>query len=302
MAAFRGGLGLRGLPLPRARGAAAARRRGECAVPPQEPKTPSPPPPWSEFTFFVIEQGAAASRPHPRARRSEFALLRADSHQGGRPVRPGGRAATGEVTILDFKTGAVDDLDKARERARDSLQLDVYALAWLRTHGHLPARVELRFLESGVVGRQEADARRGGRHRGDDPRAGRADPRARVPGQAVVHGVRPVRLPRHLPPHRARARAARRRLTGKDAEKWALEDPLPARADGQAGREAGLARLGGRPGRALAPEELEARGAEVTQAALRKGSDLVFAGMSAPADLARLPALREAIEPTARCG
>jgi DNA helicase-2/ATP-dependent DNA helicase PcrA len=58
----------------------------------------------------------------------------------------------GAVTILDFKTGAVDDPDKARERARDSLQLDVYALAWLRTHGRLPERVELRFLESGLSG------------------------------------------------------------------------------------------------------------------------------------------------------
>jgi DNA helicase-2/ATP-dependent DNA helicase PcrA len=58
----------------------------------------------------------------------------------------------GEATILDFKTGAVDDLDRARERARESLQLDVYALAWLRTQGSLPARVELRFLESGLIG------------------------------------------------------------------------------------------------------------------------------------------------------
>ena len=58
----------------------------------------------------------------------------------------------GLVTVLDFKTGAVDDLDKARERARGSLQLDVYALAWLRTHGTLPERVELRFLESGLSG------------------------------------------------------------------------------------------------------------------------------------------------------
>jgi DNA helicase-2/ATP-dependent DNA helicase PcrA len=58
----------------------------------------------------------------------------------------------GRATILDFKTGAVDDLDKAKERARESLQLDVYALAWLRTHGALPERVELRFLESGLSG------------------------------------------------------------------------------------------------------------------------------------------------------
>jgi DNA helicase-2/ATP-dependent DNA helicase PcrA len=54
--------------------------------------------------------------------------------------------------ILDFKTGQVEDARKAQERARDSLQLDLYALAWLRTTGRLPARVELRFLESGLVG------------------------------------------------------------------------------------------------------------------------------------------------------
>ena len=58
----------------------------------------------------------------------------------------------GEVTILDFKTGAVDDPRRAQERARDSLQLDIYALAHLRTRGRLPDRVELRFLESGLSG------------------------------------------------------------------------------------------------------------------------------------------------------
>jgi DNA helicase-2/ATP-dependent DNA helicase PcrA len=58
----------------------------------------------------------------------------------------------GQVTILDFKTGAVDDLEAARQRARDSLQLDVYALAWLKTHGRLPDWLELRFLESGLAG------------------------------------------------------------------------------------------------------------------------------------------------------
>src|SRR4029450_6779422 len=54
------------------------------------------------------------------------------------------------VTILDFKTGAVDQLEKAQERARKSLQLDIYALAHLRTTAPLPDRVELRFLESGL--------------------------------------------------------------------------------------------------------------------------------------------------------
>jgi DNA helicase-2/ATP-dependent DNA helicase PcrA len=74
------------------------------------------------------------------------------------PTRVGGRydlvlqAPDGAVTILDFKTGGVDDEKKAAQRARDSLQLDVYALAWLRTQGRLPARLELRFLESGLAG------------------------------------------------------------------------------------------------------------------------------------------------------
>jgi RecB family exonuclease len=58
----------------------------------------------------------------------------------------------GRVTILDFKTGDVDDARKAQERAASSLQLDIYALAHLRTKGRLPDRVELRFLESGLAG------------------------------------------------------------------------------------------------------------------------------------------------------
>jgi hypothetical protein len=44
-------------------------------------------------------------------------------------------------------------------------------------------------------------------------------------------------------------------------------------------------------------EEIEARGAEVSAGAARKGSALVFAGMRNTADLARLPALRAAVEP-----
>jgi DNA helicase-2/ATP-dependent DNA helicase PcrA len=73
----------------------------------------------------------------------------------------------GHVTIVDFKTGDVETDKKAADRARDSLQLDVYALAFLRTKGRLPDRVELRFLESGLfAGRspsredvEEAEAR-----------------------------------------------------------------------------------------------------------------------------------------------
>jgi DNA helicase-2/ATP-dependent DNA helicase PcrA len=65
------------------------------------------------------------------------------------------REAGGRITIVDFKTGDVQTEEKAAARAEESLQLDVYALAWLRTRGRLPDRVELRFLESGLAaGRQ----------------------------------------------------------------------------------------------------------------------------------------------------
>jgi DNA helicase-2/ATP-dependent DNA helicase PcrA len=58
----------------------------------------------------------------------------------------------GRVAILDFKTSTLDDAKKATEKARGSLQLDIYALAHLRTTGRLPDWVELRFLESGLSG------------------------------------------------------------------------------------------------------------------------------------------------------
>jgi DNA helicase-2/ATP-dependent DNA helicase PcrA len=57
----------------------------------------------------------------------------------------------GRVTIVDFKTGQVDEAKAAQKRADESLQLDIYALAHLRTKGRLPDRVELRFLESGLA-------------------------------------------------------------------------------------------------------------------------------------------------------
>ncbi len=57
----------------------------------------------------------------------------------------------GAVTIVDFKTGEVRDPKAAEKRAKESLQLDIYALAHQKTRGRLPDRVELRFLESGLA-------------------------------------------------------------------------------------------------------------------------------------------------------
>ncbi len=59
--------------------------------------------------------------------------------------------AYGQVTIVDFKSGDVRDQRAADKRAKESLQLDIYALAYSMTSGRLPDRVELRFLESGLA-------------------------------------------------------------------------------------------------------------------------------------------------------
>jgi DNA helicase-2/ATP-dependent DNA helicase PcrA len=57
----------------------------------------------------------------------------------------------GQAQILDFKSGEVAEQKRAEQRAQESLQLDVYALAFLKTRGRLPDWVELRFLETGLL-------------------------------------------------------------------------------------------------------------------------------------------------------
>jgi DNA helicase-2/ATP-dependent DNA helicase PcrA len=64
------------------------------------------------------------------------------------------------VTITDYKSSDVRDPAKARERARDSLQLQIYAMAFQAESGRLPDALQLWFLESGLVGRVEVDERR----------------------------------------------------------------------------------------------------------------------------------------------
>ncbi len=112
----------------------------------------------------------------------------------------------GEVAIVDFKTGDVRDAKAAQKRAKESLQLDIYALAHLKTKGRLPDRVELRFLESGLAASRRPTLEEAAAHRGADPRRRGRHPAARVPGEAHLHGLRPVPVPGHLPPHRVGAR------------------------------------------------------------------------------------------------
>jgi DNA helicase-2/ATP-dependent DNA helicase PcrA len=57
--------------------------------------------------------------------------------------------------LVDYKTSAIEDQDQAQRRARESLQteqLGLYALAYAETRERPPVRVELHFIESGLVG------------------------------------------------------------------------------------------------------------------------------------------------------
>ncbi|HVN67908.1 MAG TPA: ATP-dependent DNA helicase, partial [Candidatus Sulfotelmatobacter sp.] len=57
-----------------------------------------------------------------------------------------------KVYIVDFKSAEVNDQAKADKRAKASLQLAIYALAWQSRYNKLPDALELYFLDSGLVG------------------------------------------------------------------------------------------------------------------------------------------------------
>jgi DNA helicase II / ATP-dependent DNA helicase PcrA len=61
------------------------------------------------------------------------------------------------TVIVDYKSSDVPDQAKADARARDSLQLQVYALAHHSETGALPREVQLHFLDSSTIGRAKPD-------------------------------------------------------------------------------------------------------------------------------------------------
>jgi DNA helicase-2/ATP-dependent DNA helicase PcrA len=75
------------------------------------------------------------------------------------------------VTITDYKSSDVRDPVKARQRARDSLQLQIYAMGYEAMTGRLPDAVQLHFLDSGLVGRAEVDPKRLEKARGQIAKA-----------------------------------------------------------------------------------------------------------------------------------
>jgi DNA helicase-2/ATP-dependent DNA helicase PcrA len=63
------------------------------------------------------------------------------------------------TVIVDYKSSDVTEQKAADKRARESLQLKMYALAHQQATGELPARVELRVLEAGLAGRHAPTAK-----------------------------------------------------------------------------------------------------------------------------------------------
>ena len=64
------------------------------------------------------------------------------------------------VTITDYKSSDVRDPVKARQRARESLQLQIYAMGYEAMTGRLPDQVALHFLDSGLIGRVDVEPKR----------------------------------------------------------------------------------------------------------------------------------------------
>ena len=64
------------------------------------------------------------------------------------------------VTITDYKSSDVRDPAKARQRARESLQLQIYAMGYEAMTGRLPDAIALHFLESGLIGKVDVDPKR----------------------------------------------------------------------------------------------------------------------------------------------
>ena len=100
------------------------------------------------LTRFYHEEEASGQKPTDVEREFGFALG---------PTRVRGRFDrvddTSEGTVvIDYKSSDVTEQKKADQRAKESLQLKMYALAQKEMTGKLPARVELRFLESGLAG------------------------------------------------------------------------------------------------------------------------------------------------------
>jgi DNA helicase-2/ATP-dependent DNA helicase PcrA len=106
---------------------------------------------------FWREQQADPAR--PSAVEADFSFQLGRDRVRGRYDRVDVEA-DGRVVITDYKSSDVRDPATATRRARESLQLSIYALAYEAQHGRLPDELSLHFLESGIVGRSDPSEKR----------------------------------------------------------------------------------------------------------------------------------------------
>lgn len=100
--------------------------------------------------FFYVQRDNPS---HPAYIEKEFSFILENNKISGRFDRID--IDNGQVVIIDFKTSEITRQADADKRARESMQLVLYALSFKQIFSKLPQRVELHFLESGIVGKAE---------------------------------------------------------------------------------------------------------------------------------------------------
>jgi len=96
------------------------------------------------LTAFHAREIAAG--PVPAAVESQFRVGMGDVALTGRMDR----VDEGPATLVDYKTAETDGDDKTEQRKKNELQLLVYAIAYRELNGHLPDKVEVRYILSGA--------------------------------------------------------------------------------------------------------------------------------------------------------
>ena len=245
IAAFERGLDERGVPVARARGGPArGRPRRRSAGSARSSSSRAVIPAYVEREFSFTPRRRPDPRPlGPRRHRA----------RGGRPRRrepdaPSPAAATPtpssptlgltgreRVTITDYKSSDVRDPVKARQRARESLQLQIYAMGYEALTGRLP--------DCRPAPLPRLRARRPGRGRPEAAREGaREDRRPRRPGmRARDYTPKPDRLACTLLPVPRDLPVERRDVTRDATSRRHPGDHVRLRQHARAGRPGGAA-------------------------------------------------------------
>jgi DNA helicase-2/ATP-dependent DNA helicase PcrA len=106
-------------------------------------------------TFFESEEASGAV---PKLVEERFSFMLEYNRIEGRWDRVDER--DGKIVIVDFKSSEVYQQEAADKRTEESLQLAIYAMAYLKAFEVMPYLTELRFLESGLTGRAEMTEKR----------------------------------------------------------------------------------------------------------------------------------------------